>query len=385
MSDACSSREHLPGLDLIRAAAIGWVTMYHAMTFGLVPDPGRWTTGFGWMGVDLFFVLSGFLIASQLLRPWADGRRPDFGRFFTRRLLRTLPAYTAVVAIYFLIPASDERPAIQPFWQFATFTENLFIDLSSAKSFSHVWSLCVEEQFYLIFPAIVALLVVKPSRRTTVLLLGATLASGMIVRGALWLSSVAERPFDPWSAPDARAYMTAIYYPTWTRLDGLLAGVAAASIRLFRPAWWRRLTRRPDLVLLTGLAAIVLSMVLFDDQIAGLWGAVFGYPLCAVGCASLVIAGSTSTSWIGRRAVPGAAMLAAGAYSLYLTQKIAFHLVMVDLIPSYGATGYVRLCVALLAAAVMAAALYWLVERPFLRLRDRIDGSRSTVIAPVPS
>jgi peptidoglycan/LPS O-acetylase OafA/YrhL len=107
----------LPGLDLLRAAAICWVMAFHASSFGLI-SRDHWIAKFGWMGVDLFFVLSGFLIAGQLLRPWAVGRRPNYSRFFVRRLLRTLPAYLVVVALYFLFPVLRERPLIQPLCSF---------------------------------------------------------------------------------------------------------------------------------------------------------------------------------------------------------------------------------------------------------------------------
>ena len=140
-----------PGLDLLRAAAIVWVMYYHAQIMDLVPDSDQ-VARFGWMGVDLFFALSGYLIGSQLFRPLAQGRTIDAGRFYARRALRTLPAYIAVVAVYFTVPAFRERPTIQPLWQFLTFTENLFIDFYGGKAFSHVWSLCVEEQFYLVVP-----------------------------------------------------------------------------------------------------------------------------------------------------------------------------------------------------------------------------------------
>jgi peptidoglycan/LPS O-acetylase OafA/YrhL len=103
----------LPGLDLLRAVAISWVMAFHASSFGLI-SRDHWIPKFGWMGVDLFFVLSGFLIAGQLLRPWAAGRRPNYSRFFARRLLRTLPAYLVVVALYFSFPVLRDRPAIQP-------------------------------------------------------------------------------------------------------------------------------------------------------------------------------------------------------------------------------------------------------------------------------
>src|SRR3984885_5777618 len=111
-----TSADRLPGLDLLRAVAISWVMIYHCSLFDLVSQD-TWIVRFGWMGVDLFFVLSGFLIAGQLLRPWAGGERPRYARFFGRRLLRTLPAYLVVVGVYFLIPAARDRPNLAPPWQ----------------------------------------------------------------------------------------------------------------------------------------------------------------------------------------------------------------------------------------------------------------------------
>src|ERR1700722_2288166 len=103
-----SSVPRLDGLDLLRAIAICWVMLYHASLFGLASQD-HWIVRFGWMGVDLFFVLSGFLIAGQLLRPWSRGLRPNYQRFYARRALRTLPAYLVVVAFYFCLPAVRER------------------------------------------------------------------------------------------------------------------------------------------------------------------------------------------------------------------------------------------------------------------------------------
>ena len=73
--------------------------------------------------------------------------------------------------------------------------------------------------------------------------------------------------------------------------------------------------------------------------------------------------------------------MASAAYSLYLSQKIAYHAVAAWLAPSLGVTGYARLAVAFAAALALGAALYWTVERPFLRLRDRLEGASRTSIA----
>lgn len=375
----------LPGLDLVRAVAIAWVMIYHASLFGL-DSQDNWLVGRGWMGVDLFFVLSGFLIGGQLMRPWTRGQRPSYWRFFGRRALRTLPAYLVVVAAYFLVPAVRDRADIQPLWQFLTFTENLLFDISTPKAFSHVWSLCVEEQFYLLFPAAVALIALRPTPGRVIGALVAVLMLGMALRGYLWLHLVAGNPFDIASAPRTGRFMTAIYYPTWSRLDGLLVGVAAAALQIFRPRLWARLTARSNLLLAGGLIGMAASILLFQDQIAGFWLTVFGFPLLSFSIGLVVIAATDARSILGRYPIPGAGALAAGAYSLYLTHKAVFHAAQIAR-PELPTTlqGF-AFALALLGALGVGAALYWLVERPFLKLRDRLEGpSRSSlaVVAPV--
>src|SRR6478735_12009870 len=154
------NRERQPGLDLLRALAIIVVVVYHAALFGF-KLPGR-VTRFGWIGVDLFFVLSGYLIGGQLLAPLSRGQPIKLGRFFLRRALRILPAYLVVLAIYFLLPAWREYPEISPLWKFLVSVQN--IGLRGGTSFSHAWSLAVEDQFYLLLPLV--LLFVIRGRRT---------------------------------------------------------------------------------------------------------------------------------------------------------------------------------------------------------------------------
>ena len=377
------SAPRLPGLDLLRAIAISWVILYHASLFGLA-SPDHWLVRFGWMGVDLFFALSGFLIAGQLLRPWSRGLRPNYQRFYARRALRTLPAYLVVVALYFCLPAVRERPNIQPLWQFLTFTENLLIEPPLPKAFSQVWSLCVEEQFYLIFPAVVALLAIRPSSAKVSGALFAILLFGMALRGYLWLRDVARNPFDVYSAPLSLPYMKLIYWPTWTRLDGLSTGVAAACISIFRPRLWATLTARPIVLLGAGILGVGASMAFFRYEIAGFLPTVLAFPLLSFSMALLVAAGAASRPVIPP--IPGASALAAGAYSLYLTHKAVFAAVANAMTNAPVWLWRAELVVAWLAAFGVGAALYWLVERPFLRLRDRLDGpSRSSIAITTPA
>jgi peptidoglycan/LPS O-acetylase OafA/YrhL len=365
----------LPGLDLVRAVAIAWVMLYHASILWRVPGD-TWIVRFGWMGVDLFFVLSGFLIAGQLLRPWARGTAPDYPRFITRRLLRTIPAYLVVLALYFLVPWLRDGVEIQPLWQFLTFTQNLALDPTPRKVFSHAWSLCVEEQFYLVFPLVVAGLAVRPSATKVMATIAAVLLFGICIRGYLWVHDVATFSHGN-TELNGSSFMRLIYYPTWSRLDGLLAGVAAALIQTFRPGWWRLLTAKANLLSLCGVTGIALSMVFFGEQIAGFTATLFGYPLVAGSAALLVVAGSNRHSVMGRYAIPGAQPLATGAYSLYLSHKMVYHAVQ-ELGRHWSAHRQpFELAAGLLLALLVGSGLYWSVERPFLKLRDRLTKSRS--------
>lgn len=377
-TDVPAVRQH--GLDLVRAAAIASVMLYHANNMMLVPAPAPWLIGFGWMGVDLFFVLSGFLIAGQLLKPWAIGSRPDYARFFARRALRTLPACLAVLTLYFAFPRLRETAGIQPLWQFITFTENLLFHPTGPKAFDQFWSLCVEEQFYLLFPLALIVVAKKPSTRKTVAILLALVAGGIFLRSFLWLAFVADKPFNLSAQSNWQAFVGLIYYPTWSRLDGLLAGVALAILKIFRPSLWERFVAQPNLLLVGGLCGIGATILLFAVPSSPLIGVALGFPLLSISVALVVASASTGQSIVGKYRVLGGQALATGAYSLYLSHKIAYHATKAWIGPALGARGYALLILALLVALLVGGLLYWAVERPFLSLRDRLEGrSRSSL------
>src|SRR5437763_17100090 len=110
-------RERQPGLDLLRALAIIVVVIYHAgiMGFPLRRRVHRW----GWIGVDLFFVLGGYLIGGLLLAEVARSEHLNLALFYARRVLRIMPAYFVILTIYFLLPSWREYPDMaQPLWKF---------------------------------------------------------------------------------------------------------------------------------------------------------------------------------------------------------------------------------------------------------------------------
>lgn len=323
-----------------------------------------------WAGVDLFFVLSGFLIGSQLLRPYLRGDKPSFVQFYVRRAMRVLPAYLVVVALYFLVPQFRERPMLPPLWRFLTFTQNFGLDFRSA--FSHAWSLCVEEHFYLALPFIVFWLMVRPSARKVWMFAGFIMLFGLVTRALLWVHYIKPVSY----VDDVRlplAYLKTVYYPTYARLDGLLVGVLLASAKLFRPKLWERITSYGNIVLCSGLLTLGLSFWICQDMYS-FAAAVVGFPLLAIGFGMLVVSSLSRTSILSKYRLWGASIGANLAYCTYLTHKEVMQFDRRYLSGPVHSSGIAGLGVYFASIALTASALHICVERPFLKARDRVTG-----------
>ena len=353
-----------PGLDLLRAIAIIWVMLFHSFLVGGLGEDYSWLSRYGWMGVDLFFVLSGFLIGTQVLAQLARDGRLSFRDFYLKRAFRILPAFWVVLTLYLLWPGFREAPGMEPWWKFAGFFMNLSIDYANNTAFSHAWSLCVEEHFYLLFPLLAWWLMRRPSTLKFAIVCVVVVLLGIGLRTGVWLHETAIDPPRAWFVED-------IYYPTWCRLDGLLFGVVLAVWKVLRPASWQRVQRHANGVLFVGLGVMALSFWLFRDRV-GLLGNSIGWPVLSLGLGLLVFAGASANSVIGRWRVPGAGWLAAVSYSLYLVHKAVFHLVQAQWGDVLEGRGFVAFCVYGVAALFAAAVLHYAVERPFLKLRERL-------------
>jgi peptidoglycan/LPS O-acetylase OafA/YrhL len=357
----------LPGLDLLRAIAIVWVMLFHSYIVGGLGDGFAWLSRFGWAGVDIFFVLSGFLIGTQVLKPLQRGEPMRLGVFYARRAWRIVPAFAVVLALYVFFPALREALGLAPWWQFATFTLNLLIDYDHNQAFSHAWSLCVEEHFYLVFPLLAWWLAARRSTALVVTLCAGVIAMGIALRTGVWLHDAALDPTRNW-------YIEDLYYPTWMRLDGLLMGVMLAVLQVYRPLWWLRWQRRSNAICASGVVLVALALWLFRDR-TGLPANAIGWPLLSFGLGLLVFAAADARSLVGRWRVPGASWIAGISYSLYLSHKLAMHWVQVHVAEHLH--GAALFCAYSAAILMLGAALHYLIERPCLRWRDRGMWSRS--------
>ena len=358
-----ATRERQPGLDLLRALAVLLVVCYHAGNFGLaLPHDAQ---RFGWVGVDLFFVLSGYLIGGQLLAPLSRGQPVDLPRFFGRRALRILPAYLGVLAMYAAFPAWREWPQMPPLWKFLAFVQNL--GLHGGTAFSHAWSLCVEGQFYLVLPFLLAWAVPRPRA-------GIGMACGVVLGGIVLRAVLAcTHPATDGAGVSWHASQTLIYYPTWTRLDPLVGGVTLAAIERFRAGWWARLTGAAPFLLLPGVALVAWGASLGDHDTLSVAACVWPFPLIALGMCLLLVCAVSERLPFRRVAVPGAGFLASVAYSVYLSHKLVIHRTLgFCAAHDLALTSPAALGLNLLGIGLVGAALFFAVERPFLQLRRRV-------------
>lgn len=364
----------LPGLDTLRSLAIVWVMLFHSFLIGGLGTDWAWLSRYGWMGVDLFFVLSGFLIGTQVLLPLSKGNKLSLGDFYVRRAVRILPAYFAVLLLYLWWPSFREAEGMEPWWKFLTFTMNLNIDYVNRSAFSHAWSLCVEEHFYLLFPLLAMGLLRRPAMWKLAVLCCVIVLGGIALRALLWKHGVAgeQTLARNWFVED-------IYYPTWNRLDGLLCGVLLATWKVFRPQAWLAARRFANLFCVAGLLVMALAFWLFADR-TGLLANTLGWPVASVGLALLVFSAAGRDSVLGQWKLPIMGWLAAISYSLYLVHKGVYHLVQLHWGAQLAGTGLPAFCVYGGTAILAGAALHYTIERPFLQLRVWLQSRR-----PVPA
>ncbi|HWM71727.1 MAG TPA: acyltransferase [Steroidobacteraceae bacterium] len=365
MKNLISNSSRANGLDTLRAAAIALVFMNHYMAFVSSEPTFGWGSIVGWTGVDLFFVLSGYLIANQIFSGLARGETLSPRLFYARRALRTLPVFWLVLALYFLFPAFMGGNPPPPLWRFLTFTQNM--GLHSGTAFSHAWSLCIEEQFYLILPLVLvagARLSCRRSQGWALIL--ALLLVGVVTRTALWYSY----------GPDKPGYYSHIYYATACRFDEFLPGVAIAMLKNFNRPTWQRMTRHGQLWLLAGTLAVATMLYCVDQfyRIDG-YGYTFfmtaaGYSLNAMAFSLLVVAALSPNSWLARVRIPGAYQIALWSYSTYLSHK-AVQIVLARQLRPFNLPPIALACIIVVTAVLVGALLYWLVESPFMALRDR--------------
>ncbi len=246
---------YLPGLDGIRALAVLGVLLYHGDL--------TWMRG-GFLGVDVFFVLSGFLITTLIVEEYSRSGRIDFKRFYIARARRLLPALLLMLVIVGMLAAFIYRDSAATFradaiaslfyvtnWWFIISDASYFEAIGRPPFLQHLWSLAVEEQFYLVWPALTLILLKWRGRR------GVFYAA---VAGALastaWMAFLAITNGYPQEADPSRAY-----FGSDSHIMGLLLGAALAMV--WRPGRLSTHLTAGAKALITGIGIAALLVVIY--------------------------------------------------------------------------------------------------------------------------
>jgi len=367
------SSRHLPSLDGLRGLAVLMVVAHNLSPI----HPEGWLSHVltslldrGWVGVQLFFVLSGFLITGILLDS-QDQPRP-LTRFFGARALRILPLYGATLVVVFgVLPWLGHGLGAGPrdAWPLALFISNWMSFQPGENPLPHFWSLAVEEQFYLLWPFLIPRFGLKGLVRFC---LGLTVAA-LAIR---WLLMQHGAPSE------------LIYRYSVCRMDALACGAAAAALLRLPPAanW---LSRHP------GHTAMLAAVLLFSAAVSGgltQYAAatqLLGYAFLSTGLAAAVLA-VAHADLSGLRGGHGMALLrwpalgrvgcySYGMYVLHLPLHLTLGAPLLQALRQSGLAplpaGLAYVVLATAAVFGLAALSYHLFEARFLRLKSRLPGA----------
>jgi peptidoglycan/LPS O-acetylase OafA/YrhL len=340
-------------LDFVRGLAILLVISYHAMTRQDMNHPVEQILSaarhVGWIGVDLFFVLSGFLVGGLLVQEWMKSGTIRIGRFLVRRMFKIWPAYY----FYIFFQIAVHRHALSTFWW-----QNLLnIQNYAGTSLNHTWSLAVEEHFYLLLP--VVLLWIHRNRYTRSHIIQTLICLCIAVLIIRTASYIADGPgMSQWE--------------THTRLDSLLVGVLLSHFMYNSRRQFDKLLERR--LLLTFLSILVFAIALFSAGHQSAYMSTVGYTVNYICFSALLLLvygyqGALirtpvyrATAWIGRYSY--------GIYLWHLSVREPA-VMLCSHLPS--SVGWLALLIVQYAAAITLGVLVTkLVEFPMLRVRDRL-------------
>ncbi len=359
---------HIPALDGVRGLAISLVLMFHFTHWS--EGPSQWLRT-GWVGVDLFFVLSGFLITGLLL----DTRDASnyFRSFYARRSLRIFPLYFGVLFAVFVVGPWIGLGQLPGFHQltdkqawFWTYTSNFYVSITgrfdlhaSWLDLTHFWSLAVEEHFYLIWPAVVLL-----SRRNLIRACWGCVIIATLCRVAMIVV---------WTRP------VGSYFLTFCRLDSLAIGGLVATMAR-RPSGLPGLKRDATIMAIVG-SAIVIALGLRSGRFAAADRLIqmIGFPALGFAFAGLIVFASLAHRggfWHRVWTCPPLTTLGRYSYGIYvyhqlfgrkLVEVIAPHLRWAG--PFGASVGMIGVGLAVNLGVAMLS--YHLFEARFLRLKSR--------------
>lgn len=390
-------------LDVFRAIAIFLVLGYHHVTEALAPHHVgyyvlRHWGWVGWTGVDLFFVLSGFLIGGLLLTEYQQRGGLHIARFYIRRGFKIWPSYVLFILVITAYIAVLHRHNAQlgtdgladvpkVVWPYFLHIQNYVAPLEAV--IAHTWSLSVEEHFYLVLPLVLLIALWRSARSGQ-----ASLAAIPWIYLCIAVVCMGWRTLNYLITPAEQFNLYSYYFPTHLRIDSLMAGVFLAYVVRFRAAWVEPLRQRRLALLLFSLACYAPAAMWIRDEISYFKTA--GLTVLALGSMGFVLLAWFADGDLAARkqqGLPGRApawarflaWIGVYSYSIYLWHLPFPRLIVQRATERLGVedhawTPLVGLIVFSVISIVLGMVMYRLVERPALALRDRLFPSRAGIL-----
>lgn len=355
-------KDRMPQLDLLRGVAILMVLMFHQVVQFRSEREVPWLASaffrIGWTGVNLFFVLSGFLVGGMLLSEAEGCGKLNIRRFLVRRAFKIWPSYYVLLAVTAIQSASLGRD-LRVLWPCLVHVQNY--NMSALVLLPHSWSLAVEEHFYLLLPLTLTA-IPRQHRRACLAFAWAILSIGCAISRAL------DRPVFP-------------TFPTHHNLDSLAWGVVLASMVSARTG--QRRTAQPALLLASGIGLLALSF--YQCRAGTAWasalvpiGLYFGYGQVLLGVVGL------PSEWFRGRLARATARVGFYSYAIYLwhlTFPLLVGYALGAAATSWGMSPLFRWYLVTPVYIALAIGVGVLtsrtIEQPFLGLRDRLCPRRT--------
>ncbi len=390
IKNGISSSRRTFELDVLRGIAILIVVLNHALR--QCHNPGLFSplvvgfNNFGWSGVDLFFVLSGFLIGNILLQEIKSSGSLDLWRFYIRRDFRIWPAYYAFIfgcIAFYSILGQFPKSA----WQYLPLSMVFMQNWSSMfplPTTGHTWSVCVEEHFYLVLPLLLLFLLRTVSfHRLPKIILGIAL---------FCLASRSIQLF--YGVSGAHSFIVPEFWAnSFNRIDALLSGVLLAYVYVFKPLTWSYWGQKRNLLLFLGVVSLMPMLFgdPFHDRIALAFIGSIGLTMTYCGYACIMLAllnlpDRTKQLFSQNRIARVIAWIGYYSYTIYLwhffllagfSQLFSLHwhnlmMFSVDIVSSIAPIG-----------ACFVSVM--LIEKPALKLRDRLFPAKTKVLTATPA
>lgn len=346
-------------LDVLRSLAIILVIIFHYSVFVSHKDNFGFISNIGWIGVDLFFVLSGYLISNQIFKE-LQLEMFSLTKFYIKRIFKTLPNYYFVLALYFIIPSFAEKPIALPFWEYIIFIQNFNLPVSG---FSQSWSLCVEEQFYLLFPFL-ALWLYRGNKNRLMAILLLTMLCGLFLRGMFWQHLE--------TTNNLKQFTTTIYYPTYCRLDGFICGIFVAIIQNHYYKFWGRITIYSNTLLVIGTLFLTCFIFIVTNRDSFL-SATIGFSGISIGFAIITLSALSNKSLLSKYNILFCNRLALWSYAIYLLQK-PISVLCARYFSSIGLNNnaYSIILINFLMQVLTGYIMFYLWESKFILIRNKV-------------